>query len=111
VHGDGTQSRDFTFVGTVAAVITDAVQRRVADAEAVNLAFGTRIDLLSLVDRLSTIVGRTLEVEHLDPRPGDVPHSQADSSRLRALFPDIEPVDLDAGLRETVTWFESVGGS
>jgi UDP-glucose 4-epimerase len=110
VHGDGTQSRDFTYVGTVAAVIVDAIQRRVADPEAVNLAFGTRTDLLSLVGRLAEVVGRPLEVEHLDPRPGDVPHSQADSSRLRSLFPDVAPVDLDEGLAATVDWFRTLDG-
>lgn len=108
VHGDGTQSRDFTSVQTVAAVITDALRRRVHHPEPVNLAFGTRTDLLGLIDRLSHVIGRSLEVEHLPPRPGDVPHSQADSTRLRELFPDLEPVALDDGLRATVEWFESV---
>jgi UDP-glucose 4-epimerase len=107
IHGDGQQSRDFTFVDTVAAVIHDAIRRRVADPDAVNLAFGTRTDLLSLVERLSVAMGTSLEVRHTDPRPGDVRHSQADSSRLHALFPDIEPVDLDIGLAKTVAWFRA----
>ncbi len=42
VHGDGRQTRDFTFVDTVTAVLADAVVRRTASAEPVNLAFGTR---------------------------------------------------------------------
>ncbi len=46
VHGDGKQSRDFTFVGTVVEVLADAVVRRVTCAEPVNLAFGSRTDLL-----------------------------------------------------------------
>jgi len=108
VHGDGTQSRDFTSVQTVAAVIVDALRRRVHHPEPVNLAFGTRTDLLGLIARLSDVIGRPLEVDHLPPRPGDVPHSQADSTRLRELFPDLEPVELDDGLRATVEWFESV---
>jgi UDP-glucose 4-epimerase len=107
VHGDGTQTRDFAFVGSVCAVIVDAVQRRVSDQEPVNLAFGTRTDLLSLIDRLADVIGHPLEREHQPSRPGDVPHSQADSSRLGALFPDVSPVDLDAGLTETVAWFRS----
>jgi UDP-glucose 4-epimerase len=38
---------------------------------------------------------------------GDVPHSQADNTRLKALFPDIEPVPFDDGLRNTVEWMRS----
>jgi len=107
VHGDGTQSRDFTFVDTVTAVLTDAVVRRVASPEPVNLAFGTRTTLVELIRLLAGILGRELPVEHRPPRPGDVAHSQADDRRLRALFPDVEPVPLPEGLRATVAWFAS----
>jgi UDP-glucose 4-epimerase len=107
VHGDGTQSRDFTFVGSVCAVLADAVERRVSDPEPVNLAFGSRVTLLEVLAELEKIVGRSLEVEHQPPRAGDVPHSQADTSRLRSLFPEMEPVALTDGLRATVDWFRS----
>ena len=110
VHGDGRQSRDFTFVGTVAAVLTAAVARRVTAPEPVNLAYGTRTDLLSLIELLSDIVGHPLEVEHVEPRAGDVRHSQADDSRLRALFPDVVPVPLREGLEATVDWLSARSG-
>jgi UDP-glucose 4-epimerase len=71
----------------------------------VNLAFGTRTDLLDLVARLEAVLGHPVEVTHTEPRPGDVRHSTADGSRLAALFPDLAPVDLDTGLRATVDWF------
>jgi UDP-glucose 4-epimerase len=105
VHGDGHQSRDFTFVDTVTAVIADAIARQVTCPEPVNLAFGTRTDLLSLIELLEELVGHELPVEHLEPRPGDVRHSQADSTRLRKLFPTIEPTDLRGALRATLEWF------
>jgi UDP-glucose 4-epimerase len=108
VHGDGTQSRDFTFVDTVTAVIGEAVVSQVGDPEPVNLAFGTRTDLRTLVSLLSEELGHELEVEHQPPRPGDVPHSQADSSRLAALFPDVAPVPLEVGLARTVAWFRTL---
>jgi UDP-glucose 4-epimerase len=107
IHGDGCQSRDFTFVGTVTEVLTEAVVRRVTCEGPVNLAFGSRIDLLSVVALLRDILDAPLEVEHQSPRPGDVRHSQADSTRLRELFPDVEPVAFEAGLRATVEWFRS----
>lgn len=107
IHGDGTQSRDFTFVDTVTAVLTDALLRRVAHNGPVNLAFGTRTDLLTVVRLLEDLLGRDLAVEYTDPRPGDVKHSQADSSLLRRLFPEVEPVELREGLRRTIEWFQS----
>ena len=57
--------------------------------------------------RLEAVVGESLAVEHVESRPGDVRHSTADGSKLQALFPDVEPVDLDEGLRATVDWFRS----
>jgi UDP-glucose 4-epimerase len=48
-----------------------------------------------------------VEVEHIDPRPGDVRHSQADSTVLTKLFPDVSPVSLEDGLAATVEWFRS----
>jgi UDP-glucose 4-epimerase len=110
VHGDGHQTRDFTFVGTVVTVMTEALVRRVADPVPVNLAFGTRISLLELINRLEAVLGRRLERRHTDPRPGDVRDSQADQARLRQLFPAVEAVPLDEGLRATVEWFERHAG-
>jgi UDP-glucose 4-epimerase len=108
VHGDGLQTRDFTYVGTVAAVLTDAVLRQVTAPGPVNLAFGTRISLLDLIGRLEVILGRPLPRAHAEPRAGDVRDSQADTSRLRALFPEVQPVELEAGLQATVDWFRGL---
>lgn len=105
VFGDGKQTRDFTFVGSVVAVLTDAVRRRVGNAGPVNLAFGTRVSLLELVEALEQELGASLEVEFRDPRPGDVRDSQADNGALRSLFPEVRPVTLADGLRATVEWF------
>jgi UDP-glucose 4-epimerase len=107
IYGDGQQSRDFTFVGSVASVLADAVEGAVAHDGPVNLAFGSRITLLELIGELEAVLGRSLEREHLDPRPGDVRHSQADQTRFRSLFPDAEPVALRDGLEATVRWFET----
>jgi UDP-glucose 4-epimerase len=104
VYGDGTQSRDFTFVDTVTAVIADALGRRWADPDPLNLAFGTRTDLLSLIGLLENEIGHELKCEHLPARTGDVPHSQADSARLRATFAEVEPTPLPVGLALTIDW-------
>jgi len=108
IHGDGHQSRDFTFVDTVTAVITDAVVRGVTSLDPVNLAFGSRHDLLDVVGALEPLIGHPLVLDHVDARVGDVRHSQADSSALQALFPAIEPVALEVGLARTVAWFRTL---
>ncbi|EYR65125.1 GDP-D-mannose dehydratase [Actinotalea ferrariae CF5-4] len=106
VNGDGSHSRDFTYVGTVCRVLLDAVQRLVSHPEPVNLAFGTNIRLDRLIAELAKVTDRDPEVEHRPERPGDVRHSQADNASLLALFPDVEPVSLADGLAQTVAWFE-----
>lgn len=111
VHGDGEQSRDFTYVGTVCDVIAAAVERRVTHPEPVNLAFGTRTTLLELLDRLEAILGAPIAREHTDARTGDVRHSQAHSGRVRELFPEVSVVELDDALRDTVEWFRAQSGS
>ena len=105
IYGDGLQTRDFTFVDSVAQVLTDAVVRRVSDPGPVNLAFGTRCSLLELVGVLEEVLGQPVAVEHADPRRGDIRDSQASQDRLRQLFPDAREVALADGLAATVDWF------
>jgi UDP-glucose 4-epimerase len=107
VHGDGRQTRDFTYVDTVTGVIADAVARRVASPGPVNLAGGTRTDLLTLIAQLEAVVGHDLPVEHTAPRVGDVRDSQADVTRLRELFPELELPSLDDALAATYDWFRA----
>lgn len=105
VHGDGLQSRDFTYVDTVNSVIAQAIREGVASEGPINLAFGTNTTLMQLVSELETVLGRTVAVTHEPPRVGDVRASQADGAHLRALFPAIEPVPLSTGLAATAEWF------
>jgi UDP-glucose 4-epimerase len=109
VHADGTQTRDFTYVGTVCSVLTQAVLAGTRHEGPVNLAFGTRVSLLELIERIEDLLGTRLDREHLPMRPGDVRDSQADTTRLRALFPDARPVALTDGLRATIEWFRTDG--
>lgn len=110
VHGDGHQTRDFTFVDTVAGVLIDAVLRRVASSAPVNLAFGSRVSLLDVIAELESILGHALPVDHQPTRPGDVRDTQADTARLRELFPGAEAIGLRVGLEATVEWFRSRQG-
>jgi UDP-glucose 4-epimerase len=111
IHGDGLQSRDFTYVDTVSAVIADALQRQVTHPDPVNLAYGTRISILELAHRIEEVVGLPVAIEHVAPRAGDVRHSQADSAALERLFPSVQPTDFEAALRATIDWFRATRAS
>jgi UDP-glucose 4-epimerase len=108
VHGDGRQTRDFTYVGSVCTVLAAAARRRVSTEGPVNLAFGTRTSLLELLDQLADVLGAPIAVQHVAARAGDVRDSQADTTRLSSLFPDVRPTDLGSGLVETAAWFRSL---
>jgi UDP-glucose 4-epimerase len=108
VHGDGEQTRDFTYVGTVTEVITKAVQRRVTSELPANLAFGTRTSLNSLIGLIEQCLGHPVERQHVEPRAGDVRDSQADNALLRSLVPDVHAVELPVGLAETAAWFRTL---
>ncbi|MFI7029661.1 NAD-dependent epimerase/dehydratase family protein [Microbispora rosea] len=111
IHGDGRQARDFTYVGSVVDVVTDAAVRRVTGDTPVNLAFGTRVSLLDLKDALAAVLDRPVEAEFLPPRAGDIRESQASARLLLDRFPGVRPVPLEEGLRLTVTWFEKTSGA
>jgi UDP-glucose 4-epimerase len=110
VDGDGAQTRDFTYVGSVTTVIGDALERAVTHDGPVNLAFGSRRSLLDVLVALEDLLGRPVPREHRPPRAGDVRHSQADQTRLRGLFPGLEPTGFRDGLESTVAWFRALPG-
>lgn len=109
VHGDGRQSRDFTYVKTVCKVITSAMLSGLPSKGPVNLAFGTCVTLVEVISLLEDLLGRKIEVKHIDRRVGDVRHSQASNEKLRSLVPNVSPEDLRSGLAETIDWFRSEG--
>ena len=110
VYGDGSQTRDFTYVRTVLDVIEDALDRGVRTEGAVNLAYGNRISLLTTIDLLK-VHFPNLKVNYVDIRPGDVKDSQNDPVLLKKLFPDVTPTDFPIALSETVNWLKEFGQS
>lgn len=105
VYGDGNQSRDFTYVESVCSALYTSALQCLYHPQPVNLAFGTNTSLIKLIEIISEKLRRTLDVNHEDPRAGDVLASQADPSVLRGLLPFIEPMALDIGISKTIEWF------
>jgi nucleoside-diphosphate-sugar epimerase len=105
VHGDGTQSRDFTYIDNVVEANCLAAHAPAAAGEVVNVGVGTRVTLLDIVTRLEALLGRRLERRHTPSRAGDVPHSLADIGKAKRLLGYTPLVDFDEGLRRTVDFF------
>ena len=108
VYGDGRQTRDFTYVGSVVEVLADAILRRVGSDRPVNLAFGSRTSILDLVGELGGLLGRMLDIERRPPRAGDIRNSQAADGLLRERFAGLSPVPLAVGLARTLAWYEGL---
>lgn len=107
VNGDGEQSRDFTYVGTVVEAIVDALKLKVTGGPT-NLAFSTRTTLNELIGLLAKHFEEPLDVLYREPRTGDVQHSQASNSELRRLMPNLAPTALETGLEATFQWMKQL---
>jgi UDP-glucose 4-epimerase len=110
VFGDGTQSRDFTYIDNVVAANLRAIA---APAEKVsggvfNVATGQRITLNDAVQSLRELTGYTGPVEYQAPRAGDIAHSLADISLARTAFGYEPQVDFHEGLRRTLLWYRGL---
>jgi nucleoside-diphosphate-sugar epimerase len=107
IHGDGGQSRDFAFVADVVAAnlaAASAPADRCA-GKAYNIAGGSERSLLEMLDILRGILDVEVAPTHVDPRPGDVRHSFADTAAAQADLGWAPTVDFAEGLRQTVAWF------
>jgi UDP-glucose 4-epimerase len=110
VFGDGTASRDFTYVDTVLDVAMTAMKQKVTSDGAINLAYGNRISLNETIGLLKQHFP-DLEVNYTDDRPGDVKESQNSPELLKKLFPEVQPKAFNLALSETVTWLKEFGKS
>jgi UDP-glucose 4-epimerase len=106
IFGDGEQSRDFTYVDNVVEGNVLAMSAPgVVAGRAYNVACGDRITLNELVATIGRVLGRAIEPRYEAPRPGDVRHSMADTTRAREDF-GFEPiVGFEDGLARTVRFY------
>lgn len=108
VHGDGLQSRDFTFVDDAVAANLRASQApaEACAGRAYNVAGGRAHTLMELLELLEHELGTRIEPVHTVPRPGDVRHSWADVGAAERHLGHRPSVSLVEGLRRTASWFD-----
>jgi nucleoside-diphosphate-sugar epimerase len=105
IHGDGGQTRDFTYVANVVDGVLRACHAPGVSGRVINLATGGRISLNRLLAAVAEIVGAAAEADYGPPRAGDVRDSQADITLARERLGYAPLVDFEDGLRRTVEWF------
>ena len=105
IFGDGEQTRDFTYVGTVVSIIKNCISDKVLHPEPVNLAYGNNISLSQVIHLLKNSFP-DLKVKYLSPRDGDVLHSKNDPKLVRSLYPNINVEKFETSLLETINWFK-----
>ena len=106
MYGDGSQSRDFTYIDNVVHGSLLACAAKDAAGETINLAAGGQVVLNDLVAKLNVILDTRLSPRYLEERPGDIKHSRADIAKAGALLGYEPIVDFDEGLRRTVAWYQ-----
>jgi nucleoside-diphosphate-sugar epimerase len=106
VFGDGSQSRDFTFVANaIQACVLAAEAGEEAVGETMNVACGDRITVSQLVDAINEVLGTRIPPTLGPPRPGDVRHSLASIDRAERLIGYRPLVNVREGLAQTVRWY------
>jgi UDP-glucose 4-epimerase len=106
IYGDGEQTRDFTYVGTVVKIINNCISGKILHPQPVNLAYGNNISLNQVIKLLKNNYSN-LKVKYLLTRDGDVLHSKNEPTLIQSLYPSITPDKFDISFRETIEWYRS----
>lgn len=105
IHGDGKQTRDFTYVENVVQANLKAGRARGVGGQVFNVASGATHSVLDLARLLNRELGLKIKPKFLPPRVGDVRRTWADVGKARRLLGYRVAVDFEEGLRRTVDWF------
>jgi UDP-glucose 4-epimerase len=107
IYGDGQQSRDFTYVEDVSALCLSAATAPGVSGKLYNGGTGNRYTLNHVWELLQKIEGVSIPAVYAAPRPGDVLHSQADTTAARTDLGHLPRFTLEEGLRRTLEWYKN----
>jgi UDP-glucose 4-epimerase len=102
VHGDGEQSRDFTYIDNVVQANLLACTTPGVGGEVFNIACNERHSVIEIARTVARLIGRNVTIEHTPPRAGDVRHTQASIEKAERLLHYHPTVDFEEGMRRTL---------
>jgi UDP-glucose 4-epimerase len=105
VFGDGSQTRDFIYVGDIAEFFAKAAKNPVKN-EVVNMGTGKSTTIKEIVEISGKILDIDATINYLPARPGEIGNFVADTKKLQSLFGSVPSTDLSAGLRMTFDWLK-----
>ncbi len=105
IWGDGSTSRDFTYIENVVSANLLACEKKTAAGQVINIACNKEYSLNDLVEKLNNIIGTDISPEYGPAKIGDVKHSLASISKAAEFLGYSPEVDFDEGLKRTVEWF------
>jgi len=105
MYGDGSTSRDYTYIDDTVQGILAACQYNQTNFEVINLGNNYSISLKELIKSIENVIGKKAVIEQLSEQPGDVPKTFADISKAKRLLSYEPTTKLDEGLRKFYKWF------
>ena len=109
INGDGTQSRDFTYIENVIEANLKGMQApREAAGEAFNIAYGGQVNLNELYQKLSELLGKKIEPVYGPERAGDIKHSNADIDKARKFLKYAPEYSFERGIELTIAWYREM---
>lgn len=106
IFGDGTQSRDFTFVKNVVDGNLLASEKEIGDENVMNCACHGQVTLNNLVKEINNLFGKSIPPVHSNPRPGDIKHSYADIALAEKVIGFKPAVSFEEGLKQTIEFYK-----
>jgi UDP-N-acetylglucosamine/UDP-N-acetylgalactosamine 4-epimerase len=112
IHGDGNNTRDFTFIANVikANLCASFAENVKEDAVVLNIAYGGTTSVNDLFNEIAHILDKNIKAIHLPVRKGDIKDSFANIDKAKELIGYTSEVDLKTGLKITVDWYKTFLG-
>jgi len=106
IHGDGLQTRDYTYVEDTAETIVKVHEVPSTRGKTINIATGKEIRIKDLINLIAKLTNYKGEIIYADPRPGDVRRHRGDISLAKKLLGYSPKTDYETGLRKTIDWYK-----
>ena len=107
IFGDGTQTRDFTYVDDVVEANLLAAKKDLV-GDAFNIGGGSRISVNELIKKIEKIIGNEAKVEYVEKQKGDVRDTWADVDKAEKMLDWVPKVNINSGLKKFIKWYKNV---